>query len=118
MKQKFTPLIIGLVILQCITVLQNAKAVTTNPILFNIPNLMNPFGDSPNGSFKDYYIEVSYGLLTVNTTVIIWVALPHTHDYHCPRVLRGTFAYDAIVSAQTWCTVNPSGTGNGTIAAK
>jgi M6 family metalloprotease-like protein len=82
----------------------NNTSTTYSQTQFN--NLMNQVGYSPNGSFRDYYIEVSYGLLTVNTTVTIWVTLPHTHDYYGPQSMWGVFAYDAIVAADQQAGVN------------
>jgi len=37
---------------------------------------------APTGSVKDYYKEASYGILTLNSTVIAWVTLPQTEAYY------------------------------------
>lgn len=37
---------------------------------------------APTGSVKDYYTETSYGTMTLNSTVIAWVTLPHTEAYY------------------------------------
>lgn len=87
-------------------ILANFSNTTTTYSQTQFTNMMNQVGYSPNGSFKDYYIEVSYGLLTVNTTVTIWITLPHTHDYYGPQAMWGTFAYDAVVAADQQAGVN------------
>ncbi|MCX5786243.1 MAG: M6 family metalloprotease domain-containing protein [Elusimicrobia bacterium] len=38
--------------------------------------------DHALGSVKDYYHEVSYNNLTVQSVVTQWVTLPHNHDYY------------------------------------
>lgn len=45
-------------------------------------NLMNQANYNGTGSFKDYYYEVSYGQLVVNTTVTQVVTLPNTRAYY------------------------------------
>ncbi len=45
-------------------------------------NLMNQAGYDGFGSVKDYYYENSYGLLTLNSTVVGWVTLPNTRAYY------------------------------------
>ncbi|MCX6305184.1 MAG: M6 family metalloprotease domain-containing protein [Bacteroidetes bacterium] len=79
-------------------------AVTYNQASFN--NYMNQVNYNGTGSFRDYYIEVSYGQLTVNTTVTVWVTLPNTHDYYGPDTKWGEFAYDAVVAANNQASVN------------
>jgi len=37
---------------------------------------------APTGSVKDYFTEVSYGTLTLQSTVVAWVTLPHTEAYY------------------------------------
>jgi len=39
-------------------------------------------GDGAVGSVKDYYNEVSYNKLSVDSTVSVWVTLPQTYDYY------------------------------------
>ena len=62
-------------------------------------NFMNQANYSGTGSFKDYYLEVSYGQLTVNTTVVGWVDVPNNHDYYGPQDKWAEFARDAIQAA-------------------
>lgn len=35
-----------------------------------------------HGTVKDYFLEVSNGLLTIETTVVDWVTVSHTHAYY------------------------------------
>jgi M6 family metalloprotease-like protein len=58
-------------------------------------------GVSGTGSFRDYYLEVSYGQLDVATTVTVWVTVPNPHDYYGSDENWGQFAYDAIVQADS-----------------
>lgn len=37
---------------------------------------------APTGSVKDYFHEASYGTMTLNSTVIAWVTLPHTEAFY------------------------------------
>ncbi|MCF7674168.1 MAG: choice-of-anchor D domain-containing protein [Akkermansiaceae bacterium] len=37
---------------------------------------------APTGSVRDYYTETSYGALTLQSTVVAWVTLPHTEAYY------------------------------------
>jgi M6 family metalloprotease-like protein len=93
-------------------ILANFSNTTTTYTQANFTNLMNQANYNGTGSFKDYYLEVSYGQLTVNTTVTVWVTLPHTHDYYGPDSMWGQFAYDAIVAADQQAAVNFSGYDN------
>ncbi len=72
----------------------------------NFNNYMNQVGYNGTGSFRDYYIEVSYGQLVVNTTTTIWVNLPGIHDYYGPETKWGEFAYQAVVAAENQAGVN------------
>jgi len=87
-------------------ILANFSNTTTTYTQTQFTNLMNQVNYNSTGSFKDYYLEVSYGLLTVNSTVTVWVTLPHTHDYYGPQSMWGTFAYDAVVAADQQAGVN------------
>jgi len=87
-------------------ILANFNNTTTTYTQTNFNNLMNQVNYNSTGSFRDYYLEVSYGLLTVNSTVTIWVTLPHPHDYYGPQAMWGTFAYDSIVAADQQAGVN------------
>jgi len=58
-------------------------APTHTPAEFS--DLFNKDGyntDGAAGSVRDYYREVSYGKLTVQSTVTVWVTLPNTFDYY------------------------------------
>ena len=72
----------------------------------NFDNYMNQVNYNGTGSFRDYYIEVSYGQLIVNTTVTAWVTLPNTHDFYGPQSMWGQFAFDAITAANNQTAVN------------
>lgn len=37
---------------------------------------------APTGSVRDVYSEMSYGIVTLNSTVTAWVTLPHTQAYY------------------------------------
>jgi len=37
---------------------------------------------APTGSVKDYYYETSYGTMTLDSSVTIWVTLPHTEAFY------------------------------------
>ncbi|MEI7663591.1 MAG: M6 family metalloprotease domain-containing protein, partial [Bacteroidota bacterium] len=87
-------------------ILANFNNTTTTYTQTNFNNLMNQVNYNSTGSFRDYYLEVSYGLLTVNTTVTVWVTLPHPHDYYGPQSMWGNFAYDAVVAADQQAGVN------------
>jgi len=47
--------------------------------------LMNEPGFNGIGSFRDYYLEQSYGTLDITTTVTRWVTLPHPKGYYGPE---------------------------------
>ncbi len=61
---------------------------TRAPSDYNV--LMNTVGGdpllAPSGSLKDFYREASYGRVTVESTVIAWVTLPHTEQYYANGV--------------------------------
>jgi M6 family metalloprotease-like protein len=80
-------------------ILANFSNTNTTYTQDQFDNLMNQVNYNGTGSFKDFYLEVSYGSLTVNTDVTIWVTLPHPHDYYGPQSMWGEFAYDAVVAA-------------------
>ena len=68
-------------------------------------NLYNQSGytaDGASGSVQDYYKEVSYGKLTIESTVTVWVCLPHDHVYYGAGVHGGSpglVAADAVEAA-------------------
>lgn len=37
---------------------------------------------APTGSVRDYYREASYGIVDLQSTVLVWVTLPHTEAYY------------------------------------
>ncbi len=37
---------------------------------------------APTGSVRDYYTENSYGAMTLQSTVTVWVTLPQTEAYY------------------------------------
>ncbi|HML86683.1 MAG TPA: M6 family metalloprotease domain-containing protein, partial [Bacteroidales bacterium] len=87
-------------------ILANFSNTTTTIPQSSFNNYMNQANYNGTGSFKDYYLEVSYGQLTVNSTVTIWVTLPNTHNYYGPDSKWGEFAYDAVVAANNQANVN------------
>lgn len=87
-------------------ILANFSNTSTTYSQTSFNNYMNQANYNGTGSFRDYYLEVSYGQLTVNSTVTIWVTLPHTHDYYGPDTRWGEFAYDAVVAANSQAAVN------------
>jgi len=48
----------------------------------NFNNMMNQEGYNGTGSFQEYYLETSYGDLTVNSTVVGWYTAANPHDYY------------------------------------
>ena len=68
-------------------------------------NLYNQSGynaDGASGSVQDYYKEVSYGKLTIESTVTIWVQLPHDRVYYGTGThggFPGLVAADAVEAA-------------------
>jgi M6 family metalloprotease-like protein len=87
-------------------ILANFNNTTTTYSQSNFNNLMNQVGYNGTGSFRDFYLEVSYGQLTVNTTVTVWVTLPQTHDYYGPDYMWGEFAYQSCVAANNQTSIN------------
>lgn len=87
-------------------ILANFSNTTTIYTPADFSNYMNQVNYNGSGSFKDYYLEVSYGLLSVTTTVTIWVNVPQPHDYYGPGSKWGEFAYDAVVAANNQAGVN------------
>jgi len=80
-------------------ILANFNNTTTTYTQAQFNNYMNQTNYNGTGSFKDYFLESSYGALTMNTTVTAWVTLPNTHNYYGPEANWGEFAYDAVVAA-------------------
>ena len=48
----------------------------------NLFNQVNHTTDGAVGSVRDYYSEVSYGKLTVQSVISTWVQLPQSEDYY------------------------------------
>lgn len=60
---------------------------------------MNEEGYNSTGSFRDYYLENSNGMLDIESTVTVWVTVPNEKDYYGPRENWGEFAYHAVQAA-------------------
>jgi M6 family metalloprotease-like protein len=84
-----------------IVILANFSDTNPSYSQTNFNNMMNQNNYGGVGSFKQYYLEVSYGQLTVNTTVVGWVDVPNNHDYYGPQARWTEFAYDAVVAADS-----------------
>lgn len=82
-----------------IVILANFNDTSTQYTQANFNNLMNQDGYSTHGSFKQYYLENSYGQLTINTTVTDWVTVPNSHNYYGPESKWPEFIRDACVAA-------------------
>ncbi len=82
-------------------ILANFTDTQTTFTQTNFDNYMNQVNYNGTGSFKDYYLENSYGQLVVTTTVTVWVTVPNTHDYYGPDAKWGEFAYEATKAANT-----------------
>ncbi len=63
------------------TVLSSKGRVNTTEYT-NLFNETGHSGDGAVGSVKDYYQEVSYGKMTVNSVVTSWVRLPQIESYY------------------------------------
>ncbi|MBZ4677110.1 MAG: peptidase [Anaerophaga sp.] len=60
---------------------------------------MNQKNYNSTGSFRDYYQEVSGGLLTINSSVTQWLSVPAGHDYYGPESKWKEFALHAVQAA-------------------
>lgn len=78
------------------TVLPSYGRVDTNEFL-NLFNQVGYTADGASGSVKDYYKEVSYGKLTFQSVVTIWVRLPREESYYHNN--QGVLASDAVEAA-------------------
>ena len=58
----------------------------TLPTQSDVDKIMNAVGGdptlAPTGSVRDHYLQGSYGLLTINSTVVAWVDVPNTETYY------------------------------------
>lgn len=70
---------------------------------FNIIfNNVGPHALAPTGSVRDYYLQTSYGKLTLNSTVVGWLDLPNTEQYYADGTSAGTEKiWEAIISGLT-----------------
>lgn len=80
-------------------ILVNFSNTSTNYTQGNFNNYMNQVNYNGTGSFKDYYLENSYGQLNVTTDVTQWVTVPNTHNYYGPESRWSQFIVDAIDAA-------------------
>ncbi|MDP8231389.1 MAG: hypothetical protein P9L91_01835, partial [Candidatus Zophobacter franzmannii] len=83
-----------------LVILANFTDTNTSYSQSSFNNLMNQNNYGGNGSFKQYYLENSWDQLTINSTVVGWVTLPHNHDYYGPEARWGEFARDAVIAAE------------------
>lgn len=59
-------------------------------------NMMNQEGYRGIGSFRDYYLQQSYGQLDITTTVTRWVTVSQNHDFYA-----GNYVTNLIAEALT-----------------
>ncbi len=62
------------------TVAANGRLVSAFDSLYNAVNGVGL--NCPTGSVRDFYSQASYGTLTLQSTVLAWVTLPHTEAYY------------------------------------
>jgi M6 family metalloprotease-like protein len=62
------------------TVAAYGRAPSAYDSLFNAVNSTG--FDAPTGSVRDYYYQASYGTMTLASTVLAWVTLPHPQSYY------------------------------------
>jgi len=68
-----------------VILLANFSDTSTTYTLSDFTGLLNTVGYNSNGalgSVRDYYLEASYGNLTLNTSVYGWFTLPSTRAYY------------------------------------
>ncbi len=85
-----------------LVILANFSNTTTTVTQAEIDSLMNQPSYNETGSFNDYYNEVSYGKLHMNSIVTTWVTVPHTHDYYGNKAFGvggNEFIRDAVLAA-------------------
>lgn len=61
--------------------------------------MMSQEGYDGTGSFRDYYLEVSGGLLEIDAHVTDWVTVPNTYEYYGNENRWTEFAYEAVKQA-------------------
>jgi M6 family metalloprotease-like protein len=80
-------------------ILANFSNTSTTYTQAQFENYMNQANYGGIGSFRDFYLQNSYNLLTINTTVSVWVTVPNTHDYYGPQAKWPEFIRDAVNAA-------------------
>lgn len=80
-----------------LVILTNFADRTTSYTQSDFNNLMNTNLYNGDGSFRDYYREVSGGKLEVISTVTQWVQLDNSHDYYDTNI--GEMVISAIQKA-------------------
>jgi M6 family metalloprotease-like protein len=75
------------------TVAANGRAVLAYDSLFNQVNSTG--ADAPTGSVRDFWKQASRGTLTIQSTVLAWVTLPHTQAYYANNLYGAPFAFSA-----------------------
>jgi M6 family metalloprotease-like protein len=82
-----------------LVILANFSNTTPSNTVAQFDKMMNEQDYNSTGSFKDYYLENSNGLLSIQSTVTQWVTLPNTREYYAPDSKWTEFAFDAISAA-------------------
>ena len=62
------------------TIAKNGRLPSAFDSLYNAVNSSGV--NAPSGSVRDFYFQASYGTLTIQSTVLAWVTLPHTEAYY------------------------------------
>ena len=83
----------------------SSKGRTNTTEYQNLFNELNHSADGAVGSVKDYYKEVSYTKLTINSIIVGWVQLPQNESYYGANfggndVNRPQMVSDAIQAAE------------------
>lgn len=50
--------------------------------MMNKENYIHPLNTNSYGSFRDYYLDASFGALDITSTVSVVVTLPHNYEYY------------------------------------
>ncbi len=82
------------------TVLPAHGLVDTNAF-WNLYNQVGHTADGAMGSVRDYYLEVSYGKLTIDSVITMWVRLPREESFYHDN-------QSVMRSNATACDVAPS----------
>ncbi len=86
--------------LNYIILLVNYSDTETTHTQENFNNYMNETNYNGYGSFKDFYLQSSYGALTIETTVTPWIQLPNTREYYSDKY--GELLMEALVQADVY----------------